>query len=248
MTDRQELILNFLVLFRRLFSFLGQTNPRYFQVFLHCKIGPRYLSLPKILLSTVVIALIAPALRFFVPPVTYWPLYLLPFAPTPHIDYIQRGTFSILPQDLLPFWIFAIAFLITAVRRHLDGERRIIEGEPLHSFDRGDSRWFDPEAKASYSIKEPLLILACGAGFAYAALLTGAFHPAFGSFLIVGAFDYAITYGLMSRYWTVALQDQLDAELEAANFEEAREAALGGRPGPFGGGTGPEEPPSPFNR
>jgi hypothetical protein len=242
MSPQQERIVNFYELFRRLFTFVLQSNPRYFQVFLHREIGPRYLSLPRIGFCTLGILLAAPLARIFFPPLTFVPLYLLPFAPHPVVPGFRDGNFTVHATELLPFVVLAIAFVITAVRRHLDGERRIINGERLHSYYQGVSRLFDQNTSA-VALKEPLLIFGLGAVYAYLALFTGAFHPAFGSFLMVGAIDYAIAYALIARYWNVRVQDQLDEEIGAANFQKRREEALGGHDDEFGG-----EDPADFNR
>lgn len=238
MSHQQERLLNFMQVFRNLFGFLFQTNPRYFQVFLHRKMGPRYLSLPRIFLCTLGILLVAPIARILFPPLTYLPLYLVPLAPLPDFpsSAAPRGNFSAGATEMLPFLVLAIAFVITAVRRHLDGERRIINGERLHSYDQGVSRLFEPGVSA-VAVREPLLVFGLGAAYAYLALFTGAFHPAFGSFLMVGALDYAIGYGLLARYWNVRVRDQLDEEIRAKNFQRSREEALGGRGDEFGGGS-----------
>ncbi len=246
MSDRPTRIYGFFMLFRSLFTWLGQTNPRYFQAFLHRQIGPRYLSIPKILFCTAGIAVIAPAVRAFAPVVTFVPLYLLPFAPRPLFPYYQDGQFHVGASEFWPFWFLGLAFLTTAIRRHLDGERRIIDGEELHSFNQGTPRFFG--AGESRVFKEPLLIFGLGALWSYAALFSGAFHPAFGSFLMVGGLDWAICDALIDRYWAVKIQDQLDDELYATHFQRRRDEALGkraksGRPPGF-----EEEDPAEFHR
>jgi hypothetical protein len=233
MSDRPTRLIGFHEGFRRLFTLFAQTNPRYFHAFLHTEIGPRYLSLPRIVLCTVGIAVFAPLLRAFLPGITFLPLYLLPFAPHPWFPWVQQGTFSIGASEFLPFWLFAAAFLITAIRRHLDGERRIIEGQPLHTYDRGAPRLFKPNI-AAITVKEPLLVFALGAAWACAALFSGAFHPAFGSFLMLGALDLWLSEALIERYFSVTVRDELDEELRAAQLQRLREEALTGKRGPLG--------------
>ena len=237
MSDKPSRIYEAFLSFRRIFTALGQTNPRYFQVFLHREIGPRYVSIPKIFLCALGIGIVAPLVRLFFPVVTFLPLYLLPFAPRTFFPWYRDGNFTAQTSEILPFILFAIAFLITAIRRHLDGQRRIIEGEPLHTYDRGTPRLFKPTA-AVITIKEPLLIFALGAVYSYAALFTFSFHPAFGAFLMVGALDLWLSEALLSRYFTVTVRDELDQEIRAAHLQQMREEALSGKRGQLGRPSG----------
>ena len=246
MSERQPFMWELYLGFRRLFTFFLQTNPRYFHAFVHRNIGPRYLSIPKILLCTIGIALIAPAMRFFFPVLTYAPLKILPFANVPAFPLVERGRFIIGGGDLLPFVLLAIAFLITATRRHLQGERLIIEGQELHSYAHGIPRFF-ADSLAARVVWQPLVLFAVGAAYAYAALWTGAFHPAFGSFLIAGAVDLSLTTALLNRHWSIALRDQIDAEIGAASFQHRRDRAAPKNARP-GYAQGSDEEPVGFRR
>ncbi|MEX2206684.1 MAG: hypothetical protein WEF50_10700 [Myxococcota bacterium] len=241
-------MLELLAISRRIFTLLFQTDPRYFQVFLRRDIGPRYLSIPKILLCTLGILVFAPVVRFSLPPATYLPLLLLPFAPRLSFNLAETGQFTARGLDLLPFVLLAIAFLFTALRRHFEGAAQQIEGKPLHSFDQGTSRLFEQDTHPG-AAKEPLLIFATGAVYAYTALYSGLFHPAFGSFLIVGAIDYAISYALRARHWSVAIRDQIDQEIRAARIEQLRERELAGRESQYASDRGAEPDEAvPFRR
>jgi hypothetical protein len=134
------------------------------------------------------------------------------------------------------------------VRRHLDGQRRIIEGEALHTYDRGEPRFFE-RSFSGILVKEPLIVFVLGVLWAYIALFTGAIHPAFGSFLMVGSVDLWLSEALLARYFTVTVRDEIDAELRAAQMQQMREEALAKKRGPLGrrGGVAAEGP-APFHR